>query len=192
LELMVAAALVAGAWTSSTLAAAAETGRQAQTAKTVPTGRSPGKPRPPVEARLLQAQGLESGVPGSLVLQLRGRPGIEILDLQVEGDDGLSVVSVTPSRGTALSGLSAALQASGEVTQWQIAATPTLGGNRNLSGLVTFSVNGVRQAAPFNVAVQVGGSEGAPVAPRQKPTGSLVTTPSGELIDSMPAETTVR
>jgi len=174
------------------LAASPEVGRDAEGVTALPTGRSPGKPRPPVDARLIEPQGLERGVPGSLVLQLQVRAGVEVLDVRVEGDDGLSVVNVAPSRATAAQGPLAASKAAGEVHRWQITATPTLGGTRNLSGLVTFSINGVRQAAPFNLPVQVGGFEGPPVVPSQKPMGSLVTTPDGELIDSMPAETTVR
>jgi len=192
LGLAVTAILVAAGWAAPNMAAAAEAGHQAQATQVRPTGWSPGKPRPPVEARLLQAHGLDSGVPARLVLQLRGGPGIEILDLQVEGGEGLSVVSLAPIPGAAAPGLPAEPQAAGEVAQWQIAATPTLGGTRHLSGLVSFSVNGVRQAAPFSLPVQVGGSGTPPVAPRQKPMGSLVTTPDGELIDSMPAETSVR
>jgi hypothetical protein len=151
---------------------------------------SPGKPRPPVEARLVQAQGLEPGVPANLLLQLQGRPGIEILDVQVEGGDGLSVVNVVPMHlvGTAAE----KSQAAGARSQWQVSATPTEGGTGQLSGLVTFRVNGVLQAAQFNLPVQVGGFKPPPRKPSQKPMGSLVTAPGGELIDSMPAETTVR
>ena len=151
---------------------------------------SPGKPRPPVNARLVQAQALEPGVPASVVLQLQGRPGIEVLDVQVEGGEGLSVVSVGPRiiQGR----VAEATETAGEAAEWQISATPTQGGTGQLSGRVTFRVNGVLQAAPFSVPVKVSGSRPSQAAPRQKPTGSLVTTPEGELIDSMKAETTVR
>jgi len=71
-------------------------------------------------------------------------------------------------------------------------ATPTSGGTRRLSGLVTFSVGGVAQAVPFNLMVEAGGPVTVPQAPSRKPEREPVRDASGELIDSMPAETTVR
>ena len=181
--------LLSGAGLADSSSGAATT-RPAAKANPHVHGMSPGKPRPPVNARLVQAQALEPGVPASLVLQLRGRPGIEVLDVQVEGGEGLSVVSVGPRiiQGR----VAEATETVGEAAEWQISATPTQGGTGQLSGRVTFRVNGVLQAAPFSVPVKVSGSRPSQAASRQKPTGSLVTTPKGELIDSMRAETTVR
>lgn len=149
-----------------------------------------GKPRPPVQVLLVEGPSLEAGVPGELTLQVRSRVALEAVDLVVEGDEGLALVTVTALPVTVTSDASRRLPA-GEAARFEIATTPTSGGTRHLSGLLSFEVNGVRQGVPFSLPVRVSGPVTlAPVA--AKPERTPVRDSTGELIDSMPAETTVR
>jgi hypothetical protein len=142
-----------------------------------------GKPRPPVTVTLATGASLESGVPGQLTLQVRSGAPLEAVRLTVNGDEGLTVVGFKQVPATEAAGRQAA--------RFEIAATPTSGGTRYVSGLLSFRINGVAQAVPFKLPVQVGGPVTvAPVA--QKPERPPARDSKGELIDSMPAETTVR
>jgi len=151
--------------------------------------RSIGKPRPPVEVGLAPGIRLESGVPGQLSLWVRATSGIEGIGLEVEGDGGLAVVSASrevPGTG------GTRYQTVGEAARFEILATPMLGGTRYVSGLLSFTVNGVPQAVPFRLPVQVGGPVTVPAVRSTKPDREPVQDSTGELIDSMSAETTVR
>lgn len=147
-----------------------------------------GKPRPPVQVFLAPGPALESGVPGQLALQVRSGAAIGAVELVVEGDDGLAVVNVREM----IPGMENARIAPADgVASFEIAATPTSGGTRYLSGFLSFEVNGVRQGLPFRIPVQVAGVvTAAPVV--AKPDRLPVRDAAGELIDSMQAETTVR
>jgi hypothetical protein len=151
--------------------------------------RSIGKPRPPVEVLLAPGAQLESGVPGQLTLRVRTPLGIEGIDLAVEGDEGLAVISATgevPGTGGTW------YQSDGEAARFEISATPMSGGTRYVSGLLSFTVNGVPQAVPFRVPVEVGGPVTVPAVPLRKPDREPVKDATGELVDSMSAETMVR
>lgn len=154
-----------------------------------PGRRSPGKPRPPVEVSLLPGMELQAGVPAQLALQIRSAEQIEVTDLVVEGDDGLEVVSarreVPGTTGTRY-------QTGGEAARFEISAVPMSGGTRQLSGLLRFNVNGVSQAVPFRLPIEVGGPVTVPTARAQKPVREPLRDTAGGLIDSIPAETTVR
>lgn len=178
--------LESAAGPETAVATAAAPGKAFQTH----TGRrSPGKPRPPVEVSLLPGSELEAGVPARLALQIRSAERIQVTDLAVEGDEGLAVVSArreVPGIG------GTGYQSDGEGVRFEIAAVPMSGGTRQLSGLLRFTVNGVEQAAPFRLAVEVGGPVAVPVLRLRKPDREPVLDANGELLDSMPAETTVR
>lgn len=166
--------------------------------KAVPSGRPfVGKPRPPIDVTLAPGTRLESGVPGTLVLEVRSAAGIENIELTLQGDEGLEVLGPARAMPALSAEASASLQAggaqaAGELARFEITATPTSGGTRRLSGLVTFSVGGVAQAVPFNLAVEAGGPVTVPQARSRKPEREPVRDAGGELIDSMSAETTVR
>ncbi|HET6593555.1 MAG TPA: hypothetical protein VFG48_11610, partial [Xanthomonadales bacterium] len=146
-----------------------------------------GKPRPPVDVALVPGAALQSGVPGRLRLQVRSRLSLDSVRLVVEGDEGLAVVGYQEVPGTE----GAWHQSAGEAASFEISATPMSGGTRYLSGFLSFGVAGMSQGVPFRLPVEVGGP--VTVAPVQ---GRVERLPargaSGELIDSMPAETTVR
>jgi len=148
-----------------------------------------GKVRPPVEVNLAPGTKLQSGVPAQLVLQVRAAAGIERIELAVEGDEGLEVVSASRELRAGEGNGSPSV---GEAARFEISATPTSGGTRHLSGLVTFSVNGVPQAAPFNLRVEVAGPVTVPSQTVQKPARPAARDTTGELVDSMSAETIVR
>lgn len=142
-----------------------------------------GKPRPPVTVTLAKGADLESGVPGQLILRVRSGAPLEAVRLTVNGDEGLTVVGFKELPGTE--------GARHQAASFEIAATPSSGGTRYVSGLLSFQINGVAQAVPFKLPVQVGGPVTvAPVA--EKPERLPARDAKGELIDSMPAETTVR
>ena len=146
-----------------------------------------GKPRPPVDVALVSGAALQSGVPGRLRLQVRSRLPLDSVRLVVEGDEGLAVVGFEEVPGTE----SAWHQAAGEAAGFEISVTPVCGGTRYLSGFLSFGVAGMSQGVPFRLPVEVGGP--VTVAPVQARVERLpVRDASGELIDSMPAETTVR
>jgi hypothetical protein len=155
-----------------------------------PAGRrSAGKLQPPVEVSLVPVRPLQAGVPAQLALQVRSAEQIEGIELAVEGDEGLEVVSATREvPGTRVTGY----QADGEATRFEISTVPMSGGTRQLSGLVRFTVNGVAQAAPFRLAVEVGGPVTVPALRSQKPDREPSQDATGDLIDSMKAETTIR
>jgi hypothetical protein len=151
-----------------------------------------GKPRPPVTVTLAPGASLESGVPGQLTLQVRSGAPLEAVRLVVEGDEGLTVVGFrelpSASNSQEVPGTFGAWH---RTTSFEVSATPTSGGTRYVSGLLSFQVNGVDQAVPFTLPVQVGGPVTVtPVSakPERPPTQDA----TGELVDSMPAETTVR
>jgi len=150
-----------------------------------PAGRrTAGKLRPPVDVRLVPVGQLEAGVPARLALQVRSAAQIEVLDLAVEGDEGLAVISSTeevPGTG---------YQTDGEAARFEISAVPMSGGTRHLSGLLRYTVNGVAQAVPFSLRVEVVGPVTEPPRAILKPTRPAVRDTTGELVDSMPAETT--
>ena len=142
-----------------------------------------GKPRPPVTVTLAKGADLESGVPGQLTLRVRSGAPLEAVRLTVNGDEGLTVVGFKQVPATNNAGRQAA--------SFEIAATPSSGGTRYVSRLLSFRINGVAQAVPFKLPVQVGGP--VTVAPVAEKAERLPARDSkGELIDSMPAETTVR
>lgn len=147
-----------------------------------------GKPRPPVEVRLLPGSNLESGVPGRLTLQLRSGAAIEVLAVTVEGDAGLVVTGV--SRPPAVNRAAGPMGA-GEAATFDIDATAMSGGRRRIAGLLVFQVNGVQQGLPFSLPVEVGGPVTLPAVAR-KPGRPVVRDATGELVDSMQAETFVK
>lgn len=185
---VVAAALVMAGLNEG--AAGSTTTAASDTKLEAPAGRrSVGKLRPPVEVRLVPAGQLEAGVPARLALQVRSAGQIGEVELAVEGDEGLAVVSViqeVPGTG------GTRYQTEGEAARFEISAVPMSGGTRQLSGLVRFTVNGVAQAAPFRLAVEVGGPVTVPEPRLRKPDREPARDASGELIDSMRAETTIR
>jgi hypothetical protein len=151
-----------------------------------------GKPRPPVSVSLAPGATLESGVPGQLSLQVRAGAPLEAVRLTVEGDEGLLLVGLreapAASAGGEVPGTSGAWH---QAASFEVEATPTSGGTRYVSGLLSFRINGVEQAVPFRLPVQVGGPvtvEPVSAKPERLPTRDA----TGELVDSMPAETTVR
>ena len=142
-----------------------------------------GKPRPPVTVTLATGASLESGVPGQLTLRVRSGAPLEAVRLTVNGDEGLTVIGFKQVPATE--------GARHQAARFEIAATPTSGGTRYVSGLLSFQINGVDQAVPFKLPVQVGGP--VTVSPVSEKLERLPTRDAkGELIDSMPAETTVR
>jgi hypothetical protein len=149
-----------------------------------------GKPRPPVTVLLKGQPALESGVPGELRLEVRAGVPLTRLSLTVEGDPGLAVTgveSIVPDS----SEREAAPFNEKPVAEYRILVTPSTGGLRSVSGQVRFFVGGVEQAAPFRVAVQDPGA--APLqTSADKPQADLVRDATGDLVDSMLAETTVR
>lgn len=148
-----------------------------------------GKPRPPVQVTVLPGASLESGVPGRLMLLVRSRLPLQDIALVAEGDAGLSLVGLP--RAVTAAAVDGRTPVAGERARFEISATPVSGGTRYLSGLVTYRINGVIQAAPFSLPLVVGGAVTVPVAPR-KPGREPIRDAAGELVDSMPAETTVR
>lgn len=158
-----------------------------KTVAATPAGARPfiGKPRPPVEVVLEAGDSLESGVPARLTLAVRVAPGIEVTELALEGSPGMTVVQTRRMAD-------GAPQAAVEGPRFEISATPMAGGAQYLAGLVRFQVNGVPQAAPFRVPLQVGGPAGPVVRGAGKPEAAPVRDAAGEFIVSMPAETTVR
>jgi hypothetical protein len=180
---LVAAAVLAGcgAMPPDQSAAASGTGKTAPGQAAHPYI---GKPRPPVSVTLVPGASLESGVPGQLTLQVHSGAPLEAVRLTVRGDEGLTVVGFREAAGSS----SASRQDS---RSFEVSATPTSGGTRYVSGLLSFTINGVEQAVPFKLPVQVGGP--VTVTPvSAKPERLPVRDSTGELIDSMPAETTVR
>jgi len=151
-----------------------------------------GKPRPPVSVSLAPGAPLESGVPGRLTLQVRSGAPLEAVRLKVEGDEGLTVVGFEEVPSTPGSTeLAATLGAERQIPRFDVQATPTSGGTRYISGLLSFRINGVDQATAFRLPIPVGGPVTVgPVSakPQRPPTWDA----AGELIDSMPAETTVK
>ena len=151
-----------------------------------------GKPQPPVAVTLAPGADLESGVPGQLSLQIRTGAPLEALRLTIEGDEGLTVVGFQE-----VPGAPSAQELPGTEGAWhraasfQVSATPTSGGTRYVSGLLSFRINGVDQAVPFKLPVRVGGPVTVPKI-QAKPERLPVKDSKGEFIDSMPAETTVR
>jgi hypothetical protein len=148
-----------------------------------------GKPRPPVEVRLVAGESLASGVPGRLMLRVRSAIPLEDLRLDVEGDAGLALTgaprqSDADPRDSRLPGVA-------ESIRFEVPATPTSGGTRHVSGRVSYRIGGVAQAVPFNVAIEVAGPDTLAAVAR-KPAKVMVPDAAGELIDSMPAETTIR
>jgi hypothetical protein len=114
------------------------------------------------------------------------------LSLVAEGDAGLAVTgveSIVPA--TSVREREAASFDGERVTEYRIMVTPSSGGSRSVSGQVRFFVGGVEQAAPFRVAVQVPGAATLPTS-AEKPPPELDSDETGDLIDSIPAETRVR
>ena len=146
-----------------------------------------GKPRPPVDIALVPGAALQSGVPGRLRLQVRSRVPLDSVRLLIEGDEGLTVVGYEEVPGTE----GAWHQAAGEAASYEISATPFSEGTRYLSGFLSFEVAGMSQGVPFRLPVKVGGP--VTVVPVQaRPERAPARDAIGELIDSMPAETTIR
>jgi hypothetical protein len=190
--LIVAGSALAAAGQSSGPVPASARGPVEQASGTGGSERSqgyPGKPRPPVEVTLVPGASLESGVPGLLVLQVRSTAPLEGLGLDVTGDAGLTVVG--PPRAVAAPSIEAPAATEGARARFEVSITPTSGGSRHISGLATYRVDGVMQAAPFNLTLDVGGPVTVPATSR-KPERVPVRDSTGELVDSMPAETTVR
>ena len=182
---LVMAGLTQGAARSATAAAPA----QAKALEEPAGRRSPGKLRPPVEVSLTSGNQLEAGVPARLTLQVDSAAGVEGVELAVEGDEGLAIISASrevPGTG------GTRYQNDGEATRFEISAVPMSGGARQLSGLVRFTVNGVAQAAPFRLALDVGGPVTVPALRSRKPDREPVQDATGELVDSIEAETNVR
>jgi hypothetical protein len=151
-----------------------------------------GKPRPPVTVLLKEQPALESGVPGELRLEVRAGVPLAGLSLTVEGDTGLAVTgveSIVPDSSERE--WEAAPLNEKPVAEYRILVTPSTGGSRSVSGQVRFFVGGVEQAAPFRVAVQASGAAPLPTS-ADKPQADLVRDATGDLIDSMLAETMVR
>ena len=164
-----------------------------------------GKPRPPVDIALVPGAVLQSGVPGRLRLQVRSRVPLDSVRLVVEGDEGLAVVGYEEVPGTyggkEVPGTAGAKevpgtegarhQSAGEAASYEISATPFSGGTRYLSGFLSFEMAGMSQGVPFRLPVKVGGP--VTVVPVQaRPARLPARDATGELIDSMPAETMVR
>ena len=151
-----------------------------------------GKPRPPVTVTLAPGAALESGVPGAITLLVRTGVPISRMQIALEGDEGLAIAEVPAgTSGTRHLATDIPSLAVGDALSVPIRVVPTSGGTRFISGLLSFEVNGMPQGAPFSVSVRVGGP--VTVAPvTSKPQRPAFRDASGELIDSMPAETTVR
>jgi hypothetical protein len=150
-----------------------------------------GKPRPPVDVSMEPGATLESGVPGRLRLQVRSRVPLDSVRLVAEGDEGLVVVGYEEVPAEVPGTEGARHQSAREAARFEISATPMSGGTRYLSGFLSFEVNGVSQGVPFRLPVEVGGP--VTVAPLQaKPERLPARDATGELIDSMLAETRIR
>jgi hypothetical protein len=151
-----------------------------------------GKPRPPVTVLLKGQPALEPGVPGELRLTVRAGVGLSGPSLLAEGDAGLTVTGVeTLVPDTAGRERQAASFEEERVTEYRILVTPSSGGYRSVSGQVRFFVGGVEQAAPFRVGVRVPGAAALPTA-AEKPQTDVASDATGDLIDSIPAETMIR
>ena len=187
---LVAAALaVAGLNEGTAGSVTAAAPAPARTLETIAERRSPGKLRPPVDVSLMPSSQLEAGVPARLTLQVDSAAGVEGVELAVEGDEGLAVVSAS-REGPGTGGTR--YQNDGEAARFEISAVPMSGGTRHISGLVRFTVNGVAQAAPFRLSLDVGGPVTVPALRSRKPDREPARDATGEIIDSMLAETTVR
>ncbi len=143
---------------------------------------SPGKPRAPVEAGVVGRPVLQSGVPGKVTLEVRPGVAVDGLSVQVAGDAALTVVG----QGQFTFGPLAAAEA----VRIEVSVTPTSGGIGRLSALLTLDKGGQQQARPVTLTFEIGG----PVtlqAPAEKPVAAPVQDSTGELVHSIPAETTV-
>lgn len=151
-----------------------------------------GKPRPPVDVILGSDVPLESGVPARLVLTVRAAPGIEITELNLDGGPGLTVVQTRRMDTAAIALNDEVSRQVGQAIRFEVSATPMAGGAQYLAGLVRFRVGDVWQAVPFRISLQVGGPAGPTRTGSAKPEAAPVLDAVGELIVSMPAETTIR
>ena len=144
---------------------------------------SPGKPRAPVEAGIVGQPALQSGVPGKVTLEVRPGVAVDALTVLVEGGASLTVVGQVNFRSGPL--------AAGEPVRFEIAVTPTSGGTGRLLALLTLETGQQKQARPVSLSLQVGGPVTAQ-AVAEKTAAPVVTDAAGEIVHSMPAETTVR
>lgn len=148
---------------------------------------TPGKPRPPVEVSLEPGEPLQSGVPAELRFRLRFPAGLQLTRVSVEGSEALSVHGEPALADAFETGGTEVLR----VAEFGLSATPLSGGTVRLRGIVHYTIDDVAQAAPFNVALQVGGMATLPKR-AAKQEGFPETDATGEAIYSMNAETTVR
>lgn len=143
---------------------------------------SPGKPRAPVEASIAGTPALQSGVPGTVMLEVRPGVAVDGLTVEVAGDAALAVVGQELFRFGPL--------AAGEPVRIEVSVTPTSGGIGRLTALLTLETGGQRQARPVTLALEIGGPVTLQV-PAEKPAVPPVRDATGEIVHSMPAETTV-
>lgn len=151
-----------------------------------------GKPRSPVRVQLENGSTPQAGVPSRLLLGVHSPLPLSAVELVVEGDPGLHVAALTRATPGELSRQArAASPPTNEAAVFAVDVVPSSGGLRYLSGAVRFMVDGVAQAAPFRVGVRVAGPVTTPVA-EEKPRPAAISDATGDLINSMPAETIVR
>jgi len=143
---------------------------------------SVGKPHAPVEASVVGAPALQSGVPGKVLIEVRPGVAVDGLTVEVAGDAALAVVGQELFRFGAL--------AAAQPVRIEVTVTPTSGGIGRLLALLTLETGGQRQVRPVALTFDVGGPAILQV-PAEKPVVPPVKDATGELIHSMPAETTV-
>ncbi len=142
-----------------------------------------GKPRAPIQARLVSVPSLHAGVPAQLVLEVTAGMAVDSLEVTLEGDAGLSVISARSHRLAALR--------AGESRRMRLDLTPSSGGERRLTALLTAEVAGQRYSRPISLPLPVAGP--VTVQPQAaKPGPEPVRDATGTLVYSMEAETTVR
>lgn len=147
---------------------------------------SPGKPRPPVVVTLEAGQALQTGVPAEVRLQVSLPLGMQLTQVAVDEADGLSL----QGRAVLTDAFRAGAMEDLQVARFSLAALPMSGGSLRLRGTVHFTVDGVAQAAPFNVRVPVEGPATVPEVGAMPPSQPVIDA-TGEVIHSMKAETTV-
>jgi hypothetical protein len=147
----------------------------------LPAARRPflGKPRPPVNVRLVTAKGLYAGTPGSITVEVSSTVEIRNVALRFEPGPGLQPTRVGRQR--------VADAVRGRAPPVEIAVTPLSGGRQRLAGVLEFESAGQWTAIPVLLTVAVDGP--VTILPSaSKPGRPAELDATGERVQSLPAD----